>query len=112
MASRAARSVFSYRPTDPAAANAKPVLIACGENDEIVGADHARAYFERIGGPKDLFVMPGGGHQLMLFETEVYSRVVDSWIRERVLARGALVDRAARRRGAGILRLPAPRAAQ
>ncbi|HEY1841435.1 MAG TPA: alpha/beta fold hydrolase [Mycobacterium sp.] len=79
-------SVFNYRPTQPAAANAKPVLIACGENDEIVGSNHVRACFERIGGPKDLFVMPGGGHQLMLFETEVYSRVVDSWIRERVLA--------------------------
>ena len=78
-------SVFNYRPAEPAAANAKPVLIACGENDEIVGADHARACFERIGGPTDLFVMPGGGHQLMLFETALYSRVVDSWIRERIL---------------------------
>ncbi len=78
-------SVFNYQPRQPAAANAKPVLITCGENDEIVGADHARACFERIGGTKDLFVMPGGGHQLMLFETELYSRVVDSWIRERVL---------------------------
>lgn len=29
--------------------------------------------------------MPGGGHQLMLFEADLYSRVVDSWIRERVL---------------------------
>jgi alpha-beta hydrolase superfamily lysophospholipase/2-polyprenyl-3-methyl-5-hydroxy-6-metoxy-1,4-benzoquinol methylase len=78
-------SVFNYTPDEPAAANTKPVLVACGENDEIVGPDHVRACFERIGGPKDLFVLPGGGHQLMLFETELYSRVVDSWIRERVL---------------------------
>jgi alpha-beta hydrolase superfamily lysophospholipase/2-polyprenyl-3-methyl-5-hydroxy-6-metoxy-1,4-benzoquinol methylase len=80
-------SVFNYKPDKPSAANSKPVLIACGENDEIVGPDHARACFERIGGPKDLFVMPGGGHQLMLFETDLYSQVVDSWIRERVLGR-------------------------
>jgi alpha-beta hydrolase superfamily lysophospholipase/2-polyprenyl-3-methyl-5-hydroxy-6-metoxy-1,4-benzoquinol methylase len=80
-------SVFNYKPDTPSAANTKPVLIACGENDEIVGADHVRGCFERIGGPKDLFVMPGGGHQLMLFETEVYSRVVDSWIRQRILDR-------------------------
>jgi alpha-beta hydrolase superfamily lysophospholipase/2-polyprenyl-3-methyl-5-hydroxy-6-metoxy-1,4-benzoquinol methylase len=80
-------SVFNYKPGKPAAANTKPVLVACGENDEVVNPDHARACFERIGGPKDLFVMPGGGHQLMLFETDLYSRVVDSWIRERVLNR-------------------------
>lgn len=80
-------SVFNYQPGEPAAANTKPVLIACGENDEIVDPDHVRACFRRVGGPKDLFVMPGGGHQLMLFETEVYSRVVDSWIRGRVLGR-------------------------
>lgn len=82
-------SVFNYRPEKPAAANTKPVLITCGENDEIVDPDHVRACFRRVGGPKDLFVMPGGGHQLMLFETEPYSRVVDSWIRERVLGRAS-----------------------
>ena len=80
-------SVFNYKPGQPAAANTTPVLIACGENDEIVDPDHVRACYERIGGPKDLFVMPGGGHQLMLFETDVYSRVLDSWIHERVLGR-------------------------
>lgn len=80
-------SVFNYVPPKPAAANTKPVLITCGEHDEVVGAEHCRACFERIGGTKDFFVMPGGGHQLMLFDTVVYSRVIDSWIRERVLAR-------------------------
>jgi alpha-beta hydrolase superfamily lysophospholipase/2-polyprenyl-3-methyl-5-hydroxy-6-metoxy-1,4-benzoquinol methylase len=80
-------SVFNYKPGEPSAANTKPVLVACGENDEVVDPNHVRACFERIGGPKDLFVMPGGGHQLMLFETDLYSRVVDSWIRERVLGR-------------------------
>jgi alpha-beta hydrolase superfamily lysophospholipase/2-polyprenyl-3-methyl-5-hydroxy-6-metoxy-1,4-benzoquinol methylase len=80
-------SVFNYKPGEPSAANTKPVLIACGENDEVVDPEHVRACFERVGGPKDLFVMPGGGHQLMLFETDVYSRVVDSWIRERALGR-------------------------
>lgn len=80
-------SVFNYTPAEPSAANTKPVLLACGEQDEVVNLEHVRACFERIGGPKDLFVMPGGGHQLMLFETDVYSRAVDSWIRERALGR-------------------------
>ncbi|BCZ20648.1 alpha/beta fold hydrolase [Mycobacterium senriense] len=80
-------SVFNYVPSLPAAANTKPVLITCGEHDEIVGAEHCRACFERIGGTKDFFMMPGGGHQLMLFDRNVYSRVIDSWIRERVLGK-------------------------
>lgn len=80
-------SVFNYVPPLPAAANTKPVLITCGEHDEIVGAEHCRACFERIGGTKDFFMMPGGGHQLMLFDRTVYSRVIDSWIRERVLGK-------------------------
>jgi alpha-beta hydrolase superfamily lysophospholipase/2-polyprenyl-3-methyl-5-hydroxy-6-metoxy-1,4-benzoquinol methylase len=84
---RSYHSVFNYVPPLPAAANTKPVLITCGEHDEIVGAEHCRACFERIGGTKDFFMMPGGGHQLMLFDRDVYSRVIDSWIRERVLAK-------------------------
>jgi alpha-beta hydrolase superfamily lysophospholipase/2-polyprenyl-3-methyl-5-hydroxy-6-metoxy-1,4-benzoquinol methylase len=80
-------SVFNYKPGKPSAANTKPTLVTCGENDEVVDPDHVRACFSRVGGRKDLFVMPGGGHQLMLFETDVYSRVVDSWIRRRVLGR-------------------------
>ncbi|OBB98710.1 alpha/beta fold hydrolase [Mycobacterium sp. 852002-40037_SCH5390672] len=85
-------SVFNYVPPKPAAANMKPVLITCGEHDEIVGVDHCRACFERIGGPKDFFMMPGGGHQLMLFDQTVYSRVIDSWIRERVLGQAQSWD--------------------
>lgn len=78
-------SVFNHTPSQPAAANTKPVLVACGEMDEVVDPDHVRACFELIGGPKDLFVLPGAGHQPMLFETAVYSKVVDSWVRERAL---------------------------
>jgi alpha-beta hydrolase superfamily lysophospholipase/2-polyprenyl-3-methyl-5-hydroxy-6-metoxy-1,4-benzoquinol methylase len=80
-------SVFNYVPPKPASANRKPVLITCGEHDEIVGVGHCRACFEQIGGTKDFFMMPGGGHQLMLFDKVIYSRVIDSWIRERVLGK-------------------------
>lgn len=80
-------SVFNYVPPLPAAANTKPVLVTCGEHDEIVGAEHCRDCFERIGGTKDFFMLPGGGHQLMLFDKTLYSRVIDSWIRERVLGK-------------------------
>ncbi|CAM4015983.1 alpha/beta fold hydrolase [Smaragdicoccus niigatensis] len=79
------QSVFTYKPTIPAKSNTTPVLVTCGGNDEILDPAHIRECFERIGGPKDLFVLPGGGHQLMIFETEVYSKVINSWIQERAL---------------------------
>lgn len=80
------RSVFTYRPPRPASANDKPVLVAVGEDDPVVGADHCRACFERIGGPKSFFALPRGGHQLMQFHRERFADVVDHWVRHAVLA--------------------------
>jgi alpha-beta hydrolase superfamily lysophospholipase/2-polyprenyl-3-methyl-5-hydroxy-6-metoxy-1,4-benzoquinol methylase len=82
-------SVFNHKPSRPASKNTTPVLLTCGGADEIIDSEHVRACYEQIGGPKDLFVLPGGGHQLMLFETELYSKVVHSWIRERALNNAA-----------------------
>ena len=81
------RSVFAYRPASPAIENTKPVLVACGADDPIVGAAHCRACFDRLGGPKDLFVLPGGGHHLMMFHAPVFARVIDDWVRRRAIAR-------------------------
>ena len=78
------RSVFTYRPPQPAAANRKPVLVAVGEDDPVVGADHCRACFERIGGPKHLVVLPRAGHQLMQFHRDRFADIVDDWIRANV----------------------------
>src|SRR5690606_5829021 len=81
------RSVFAFTPRIPAAANSKPVLVACGEADPIVGVDHCRACFEAIGGPKDFFTLPGAGHQLMMFHGPRFAKVVDQWVEHRVLRR-------------------------
>lgn len=73
------RSIFAYDPPAPAAANRKPVLIACGERDPIVPPAHCRACFERIGGPASFVCMPGAGHQLMHCRREAFAPIVHSW---------------------------------
>lgn len=83
------RSIFAYTPPRTAAANQKPVLVACGEDDPIVGVEHCRAAFDRIGGPKSFYSMPHAGHQLMLFHSERFARLVDSWVRDQILGRRA-----------------------
>ncbi len=39
-----------------------PVLIIHGENDPIVPVYHARQLYQAAGQPKDLWIVPGGGH--------------------------------------------------
>jgi alpha-beta hydrolase superfamily lysophospholipase/2-polyprenyl-3-methyl-5-hydroxy-6-metoxy-1,4-benzoquinol methylase len=80
-------SVFNYRPAIAAHENSKPILITVGEEDEVVSESHCQACFEVVGGPKNMLSIPGGGHQLMLFEKKTYARLIDSWIRSRVLAK-------------------------
>lgn len=83
------RSVFTYDPPQPASENAKPVLVAVGEDDPIVGAEHCRACFDRIGGPTSFYAMPRAGHQLMNFHRERFADVVDDWARHAIVERDA-----------------------
>lgn len=80
-------SIFNYTPKILPKANKKPILITVGENDEVVSEAHCRRCFEAIGGPKNFFSFPAGGHQLMMFEKITYARIVDSWIRKNILAK-------------------------
>ena len=79
------RSVFTYTPPQPAAGNIKPVLVAVGEDDPIISAEHCRACFARIGGPKHLAVLPRAGHQLLQFHRERFVALVDDWIRRNAI---------------------------
>lgn len=82
-------SYYTYEPPVPASANQKPVLVTVGENDPMVPVDYVRRCYDTIGGPKQLAVIPGGSHQLMLYHTETYLNLVDGWIREQVAATSA-----------------------
>jgi pimeloyl-ACP methyl ester carboxylesterase len=79
-----ALSYWIYEPSVPAAENAKPVLLSYGENDPFTSAAYMESCLEAIGGPKTMAVIPEGSHQLMLYHTDEYIEIVDSWIRSQV----------------------------
>jgi alpha-beta hydrolase superfamily lysophospholipase len=70
------RSVFTTPSPVPPAANQKPVMVACGERDEIVPPAHCLKCFSALGGPKEFYVMPGAAHQLVVDYSEPFARVV------------------------------------
>ncbi len=72
-------SYMNYEPPAPASANRKPVLVAVGELDPLMRPVYVKQCFDAIGGPKRLEVIPGGGHQLMTYHTEVFAPLVNAW---------------------------------
>jgi len=75
------RSVFTTKPVIPPAGNHKPILVACGERDEIVGAKHCLQCFTAMGGPKEFYVMAGAAHQLVIDYSEAFADVVSDFLR-------------------------------
>jgi alpha-beta hydrolase superfamily lysophospholipase len=74
------RSLFTFDPVVPADRNAKPVLFAVGDDDGMTPVDRARACAASIAGPVRFEVIPGGKHQLMLFNTAVFSDLLEDWL--------------------------------
>lgn len=73
-------SYWNYVPPVPPSENRKPVLVTAGGDDPLMPGSYVRACFDAIGGPKELYVMPGAGHQLMLYYTDAYVDVIDGWL--------------------------------
>jgi pimeloyl-ACP methyl ester carboxylesterase len=78
-------SIFRYQAAIPLAENVKPILFTVGENDPIFPVAAARSVVDATGGPVELYVHPSGVHQLMLFHTVDYCKVVSDWCRARLL---------------------------
>jgi uncharacterized protein len=53
-----------------------PVLIVHGEDDPLIGADHARDLFAAAGEPKALWLVPGAPHNAALRSKEMRARFV------------------------------------
>ncbi|MGW6619579.1 alpha/beta fold hydrolase [Nocardia sp. NPDC055002] len=77
-------SILRYNPAVPLAENTKPILYAVGEKDPIFPVPLAQAVVDATAGPVDFHIQTGGVHQLMLFHTVDYSRVVADWCRARL----------------------------
>ncbi|WP_405728995.1 lysophospholipase [Streptomyces sp. NBC_00028] len=80
-------SLMRYEPDVSLASNTKPILFAVGEKDPVFTPEVACLVVDATSGPVELYVHPQGVHQLMLFHTVDYARVVSDWCRKQMLTR-------------------------
>ncbi len=73
-------SIHTHEPKVAPGANTKPILMTVGEKDPLSPPERVKAVFDTLGGPTTFYVHPGGVHQLMLYHTVEYSRVVADWV--------------------------------
>lgn len=69
-------SLFQYDAPVPVADNTKPVLFSVGEKDPNFPPAIVEAVAKTIGGPVQVEILEDASHQLMLFETEKFSKLV------------------------------------
>jgi alpha-beta hydrolase superfamily lysophospholipase len=73
---------LTYEPKTAPADNTKPIFVLVGENDPLFPPENTKQVVDAIGGPTRFHVVPNGAHQLMLFHTDEFSRLVHDWIIE------------------------------
>lgn len=57
----------------------RPLLIVHGDGDDVVRPSQAQMLYDRAGEPKELFLIPGGGHRLRLSDVAM-SKALD-WLK-------------------------------
>lgn len=77
-------SYWAYQPPIAPSENRKPVLVSAGAEDPLMPSTYIEDCFAEIGGPKELYLMPDAGHQLMTYYTGDYVEVVDGWIKRQL----------------------------
>lgn len=78
------RSIFCFDPKISPENNKKPIMFAVGDGDALASVKAIRACAELIGGPVEVEVLKDAPHQLMLFDTERFSALVDNWSRKTI----------------------------
>lgn len=73
-------SMFAYDPVVPPERNEKPILYTYGADDGMTPVAVVEQCAKAIAGPVRFELIPGGKHQLMLFNTEVFSDLVEDWV--------------------------------
>ena len=77
-------SLFTYDPPVPASQNTKPVLVSCGSKDPSFPPAVMKAVADSIAGPVEFNCLDEASHQLMLFHTADYSRIVHDWVQRQL----------------------------
>jgi alpha-beta hydrolase superfamily lysophospholipase len=74
------RSLFTFTPRITPDKNTKPILFAVGERDAITPLKAFETCVASISGPVRFEVLSGAGHQLMLFDTDRFSNLIEGWV--------------------------------
>lgn len=73
-------SMFAYDPKIPPSLNTKPILYGYGADDQMTPVEVVRECAASIAGPVRFELIPGGKHQLMLFNTVAFSDLIEEWV--------------------------------
>jgi alpha-beta hydrolase superfamily lysophospholipase len=73
-------SMFNYDPVIAPGENTKPILYTYGADDQMTPVAEVEKAAQAIAGPVRFELIPRGKHQLMLFNTEVFSDLVEDWV--------------------------------
>jgi pimeloyl-ACP methyl ester carboxylesterase len=76
------------RPIDRIADCRVPILIVHGDQDQIVGVEHARRLYPAAGMPKALQIVPGGSHAEALFrrDPDGFLGLIRPWLKSTLTA--------------------------
>jgi len=73
-------SMFAYDPVIPPEKNSKRILYTFGTEDGMTPVEVVEQCARAIAGPVQFELIEGGKHQLMLFNTDVFSDLVERWV--------------------------------
>jgi len=73
-----------FESTRKLAAVRAPVLIAHGDPDPVIPTEHAQMLFASANEPKQLLIVPGGGHNIFGSRGDQYLSQVERFIRESI----------------------------
>ena len=73
------RTIFTYKPKKAINEMLAPVLIAVGENDQLVTSEYCRKVYSHLTCKKEFCQMPNAEHQLLVDFTDRFIPVVVNW---------------------------------
>lgn len=74
------RSLFTFRAKNPASENTKPILVASGEKDPSFPRETMQMVADSIAGPVEYHCVAEAPHQLMIFETQFFSDLIQTFV--------------------------------
>jgi alpha-beta hydrolase superfamily lysophospholipase len=79
---KALASLLSTPPAKSARDISTPIMVVHGEKDEIFPREYIEKIFDKIGGPKQFFIVKGAPHLVMTEKVDEMIPEVEAWLRK------------------------------